>query len=481
MLHRRDAMLRLGRLGLGSVTLPELLRLESDRLARASGGTPAGGLAGGLAGGADAGAPSRPRGRAKSCILIYLWGGPPQQDMWDMKPESATGIRSQFATIPTVVPGIDVCEHMPLFARHTDKVALVRSVTHPSNNHEPSVYRTLTGRINNTLSVPRNQRNRNDFPNLGSIVSWFTPAGEMPAAVTIPRPIGHDGVTYSGTHGGFLGGRHDPMETAAAEETPEKPTHPIALQSDLAEARLLARRGLLGTLEELDERYQHVRSARSIDSYRAQGFSMLTSPKAKRAFRLDLETAETRERYGRNEYGESLLLARRLVEAGVRLVTISWMYIQKGGNVANVWDNHGPFEGLTGTNMLKAYYCLPSLDRGFSALMDDLQREGLLDETLVAMWGEFGRTPKLNAAQGRDHWGAVQTACFAGGGVRGGTVYGASDGDAAYPRSNPVSPEDLLATVYHSLGIDPDAEVYDPLNRPHRVVDGRPIHEILQG
>ena len=481
MLHRRDAMLRLGRLGLGSVTLPELLRLESDRLARASGGTPAGGLAGGLAGGADAGAPPRPRGRAKSCILIYLWGGPPQQDMWDMKPESATGIRSQFATIPTVVPGIDVCEHMPLFARHTDKVALVRSVTHPSNNHEPSVYRTLTGRINNTLSVPRNQRNRNDFPNLGSIVSWFTPAGEMPAAVTIPRPIGHDGVTYSGTHGGFLGGRHDPMETAAAEETPEKPTHPIALQSDLAEARLLARRGLLGTLEELDERYQHVRSARSIDSYRAQGFSMLTSPKAKRAFRLDLESAETRERYGRNEYGESLLLARRLVEAGVRLVTISWMYIQKGGNVANVWDNHGPFEGLTGTNMLKAYYCLPSLDRGFSALMDDLQREGLLDETLVAMWGEFGRTPKLNAAQGRDHWGAVQTACFAGGGVRGGTVYGASDGDAAYPRSNPVSPEDLLATVYHSLGIDPDAEVYDPLNRPHRVVDGRPIHEILQG
>ncbi|MFM7162720.1 MAG: DUF1501 domain-containing protein, partial [Planctomycetaceae bacterium] len=418
---------------------------------------------------------------AKSCILIYLWGGPPQQDMWDMKPESATGIRSQFATIPTVVPGIDVCEHMPLFARHTDKVALVRSVTHPSNNHEPSVYRTLTGRINNTLSVPRNQRNRNDFPNLGSIVSWFTPAGEMPAAVTIPRPIGHDGVTYSGTHGGFLGGRHDPMETAAAEETPEKPTHPIALQADLAEARLLARRGLLGTLEGLDERYQQVRSARSIDSYREQGFSMLTSPKAKRAFRLDLETPETRERYGRNEYGESLLLARRLVESGVRLVTISWMYIQKGGNVANVWDNHGPFEGLTGTNMLKAYYCLPSLDRGFSALMDDLQQEGLLDETLVAMWGEFGRTPKLNAAQGRDHWGAVQTACFAGGGVRGGTVFGASDGDAAYPRSNPVSPEDLLATVYHSLGIDPDAEVYDPFNRPHRVVEGRPIFEILHG
>jgi len=471
MLHRRDAMLRLGRVGLGAVTLPELLRWESSRWARGAGGEAPGPGAGGPA--------RRSGGRAKSCILIYLWGGPPQQDMWDMKPDSATGIRSQFATIPTVVPGIDFCEHLPLLARHTDKVTLVRSVTHPSNNHEPSVYRTLTGRINNTLAVPRNQRNRNDFPNLGSVVSWFTPPGGMPAAVTIPRPIGHDGVTYSGTHGGFLGGRHDPMETAAAEETPEKPTHPIAPQAELVEARLLARRGLLGTLEDLDRRFQQERTAQSIDSYREQGFSMLTSPQAKRAFRLDLETPATRERYGRNEYGESLLLARRLVEAGVRLVTISWMYIQKGGNVANVWDNHGPFEGLTGTNMLKAYYCLPSLDRGVSALLEDLQGEGLLDETLVAMWGEFGRTPKLNAAQGRDHWGAVQTACFAGGGVRGGTVFGSSDGDAAYPRSNPVSPEDLLATVYHSLGIDPNAEIYDPLNRPHRVVEGRPLFEIL--
>jgi len=155
------------------------------------------------------------------------------------------------------------------------------------------------------------------------------------------------------------------------------------------------------------------------------------------------------------------------------------MYIQKGGNVANVWDNHGPFEGLTGTEMLKAHYCLPSLDRGLAALLDDLQQSGLLDETLVALWGEFGRTPKLNAAQGRDHWGACQTACFAGGGIRGGTVYGSSDRDAAWPRTHPVSPQDLLATVYHSLGIPPDAEMYDPLNRPHRVIDGRPLTELL--
>ncbi len=457
MFHRRDAMIRLGQFGLGSLSLSNLLRAEQTR----------------------GEAPVAQSRSARSCILIYLWGGPPQQDMWDMKPLAAEGIRSQFQPIQTVVPGIDVCEHLPLFARHTDKTAIIRSLTHDSNNHEPSVYRTLTGRINNTLVVPRNQRNRNDFPNLGSVVSYFTPLGAMPASVTIPRPIGHDGSTYSGTYAGFLGGRFDPMEVAAAEETNEKPTHSIALPPEINETRLLARRGFLNVIEETDRRYQSVRAARGMDSYREQAFGMLASPVAKRAFNLDLEDPKTRERYGRNEYGESILLARRLVESGVRLVTISWMFIQKNGNVANVWDNHGPFEGLTGTQMLKAPYCLPSLDQGFSALMDDLKSRGLLDETLVAMWGEFGRTPKLNVNQGRDHWGACQSAVFAGGGIRGGQIYGSSDRDAAYPSSNPVSPEDMLATVYHALGLPAETELRDPLNRPHRLVDGRPLVDLF--
>ena len=461
-------MIRLGQIGLSAVTLPQLLRgnaafagrdVTTDSPART--------------------AVKRSTSKAKSCILIYLWGGPPQQDMWDMKPGAAEGIRSQFVPISTVVSGIDVCEHLPLFARHTDKTALVRSVTHPSNNHEPSVYRTLTGRVNDTLAMPRNKRNRHDFPTIGSVLSSFTPLGPIPAAVTIPRPIGHDGVTYSGTYAGFLGGRHDPMEVEAAKETDEKPTHSIALPQEVHEARLLGRRGLLNVLEATDRHLQSERAAAGLDSYRQLAFSMLTSPVAKRAFNLDLEDAPTRDRYGRNEYGESILLARRLVEAGVRLVTISWMYIQKNGNVANVWDNHGPFEGLTGTNMLKAYYCLPSLDQGFSALMEDLVSSGLLDETLVALWGEFGRTPRLNAAQGRDHWGACQTAVLAGGGVRGGVVYGSSDRDAAYPRTNPVSPEDLIATVYDALGLAPEAEMHDQLGRPHRLVDGRPLSELF--
>lgn len=459
MLHRRDAMLRLGRFGLGALTLPQLLRVEATM--------------------ASNDIVARPAAPAKSCILIYLWGGPPQQDMWDMKPDSAPGIRSHFRLIPTVVPGIDVCEHLPLLAQHTDKTALVRSVTHDSNNHEPSVYRTLTGRINNTLAVPRNKRNRNDFPTMGSVVSYVTPLGAMPASVTIPRPIGHDGVTYSGTYAGFLGGRHDPMEVAAAEETNEKPTHSIALPTDVQESRLLARRGLLNVIEQIDRRMQTDHLVTGLDSYRELAFSMLSTPTAKRAFNLELEDPRTRDRYGRNEYGDSILLARRLVESGVRLVTISWMFIEKSGNVANVWDNHGPFQGLSGTDMLKAYYCLPSLDRGLSALLEDLSGRGLLDETLVAAWGEFGRTPKLNAAQGRDHWGACQTALFAGGGIRGGTVYGSSDRDAAYPRSNPVSPEDLIATVYQALGIPTEIEMRDQLNRPHRLVDGRAIGELF--
>jgi uncharacterized protein (DUF1501 family) len=243
----------------------------------------------------------------------------------------------------------------------------------------------------------------------------------------------------------------------------------------MPEARMLARKGLLGTVEQMERQLDETRSMKDLDSYRAQAFSMLTSPAAKQAFRIELEDAKTRERYGRNEWGEAILLARRLVEAGVKLVTISWMFIQKGGNVANVWDNHGPFEGHTGTEMLKQVYCLPSLDQGFGALMEDLSRSGLLDETLVALWGEFGRTPKLNNAGGRDHWGAVQTACLAGGGIRGGQVYGASDKDAAYPAANPVSPEDMLATVYYALGIDPEGTMRDPLGRPVRVVEGEPL------
>jgi hypothetical protein len=454
MLHRRDAMIRLGQLGLGAVTLPALLNAAPSTN------------------------PRKPGGKAKSCIYIFLWGGPPQQDLWDMKPDAPQGIRSQFQPIHTRVPGIDICDQMPLLAQHTDKVAVVRSVTHSSTVHEASVYHMLTGHQNPTLISPRNQRRRTDYPNLGSIVSYFSPASGLPASVTIPRPIGHDGVTYAGTYAGFLGPRHDPLELREAPNSNDQPVHSISLPNQIDDSRLLARQGLLKLLEEQDRRLQDSRATEALGGYYEQAFSMLSSPVAKKAFNLELEPPALRDRYGRNEYGDSFLLARRLVEAGVRLVSVIWMYFMPNGRISNVWDTHGGTPGLgnvTGFAMLKEKYCIPPLDRAYSALIDDLDQRGLLDETLVVAVGEFGRTPKINNNQGREHWGPAQSALLAGGGVRGGQVYGSTDKLAEYVKDNPISPEDFLATIYYALGIPTDREISDRDDRPQRISDGRPV------
>jgi hypothetical protein len=395
-----------------------------------------------------------------------------------MKPDAPAGIRSQFKPIRTVVPGIDICDQMPLLAKHTDKVAVVRSLSHASNVHEASVYHMLTGRQNPTLVSPRNFRRRSDFPNLGSVISYFSRPGDMPASVTLPRPIGHDGITYAGTYAGFLGPRHDPMEMQSAPNSNDQPAHSLGTPAGVDATRLLARRGLLHMLETQDRLLQTRRETEALTGFQEQAFRMLSSPTAKRAFNLNRESPAVRERYGRNEYGESFLLARRLVEAGVRLVSVVWMYFMPNGRIANVWDNHGGTGGLggiTGYAMLKAPYCLPPLDRAYSALLHDLSERGMLEDTLVAMVGEFGRTPKINATQGRDHWGMCQSALLAGGGIRGGQVYGVSDKIAAYPKDNPVSPEDFLATIYHSLGLAPGREVHDREGRPHRISEGKPV------
>ncbi|MEX2288261.1 MAG: DUF1501 domain-containing protein [Planctomycetaceae bacterium] len=455
MLHRRDAMIRLGQAGLGGLTLPTLLRAENS-VAKSP----------------------QPRGTARSCILLYLWGGPPQQDMWDMKPHAPAGIRSEFEPIDTVVPGIQISDQLPLMARHTDKMAIIRSYTHPSNQHEVGVYHTLTGKINNTLAVPRNQRNRNDFPHPGAVVSYFSPPSTLPASVTIPRPIGHDGVIYTGTYAGFLGPQHDPMELAAPGEVKGPPPHSLTLADGLNDHRVQSRYGLLKTLELHDRSMQAKSATQSFDRFREQAFRVLTAPEAKGAFDLGHESDAMRERYGRNEYGESFLLSRRLIESGVRLVTVVWYYICPDGNVANVWDNHGgtgSLGGLTGYQMLKQPYCLPSLDRAYAALLGDLSERGLLDETLVVMLGEFGRTPKINAANGRDHWGPCQSVVLAGGGVKGGQVYGASDKIAAFPARDPVAPEDVIATMYEAMGIPPSSLIHDAQNRPYHISEGTPV------
>ena len=458
MLHRRDAMIRLGQVGLGSLTLPGLLAAEQQTIAKHD-------------------AP------AKACILVYLWGGPPQHDTFDPKPDAPDGIRSQFGTISTAVPGIQICDQLPQIAKHTEKMAIIRSYTHPSNQHEVGVYHTLTGKINNTLAVPRNQRNRRDFPTMGSVVSYFKPPGDLPTSVTIPRPIGHDGVVYTGTYAGFLGPQHDPLELQAPAEVQERAAHGLDLPQGWDAHRIQSQVGLLKTLETYDRINQdHATRRGGLGQFREQAFRMLTSSAAKKAFDLTKETEQLRDRYGRNEYGECFLLARRLVEAGVRLVTFVWYYVCKDGNVANVWDNHGgtgSLGSITGYQMLKENYCLPPLDQGYSALLEDLSSRGMLGDTLVAMLGEFGRTPKINTNAGRDHWGPCQSVVLAGGGIRGGQVYGASDKQGAYPTDKPVRPEDLIATVYHALGIPDDALLYDSQHRPHRATEGEPLVELF--
>ncbi len=457
MLHRRDAMIRLGQLGAGGLALPSLLEARANVPATVRGGS------------------------ADSCIFVFLWGGPPQQDMWDMKPEAPQGIRSLFQPIDTAVPGIRICDQMPCLARQMDKVAVVRSLSHGDNNHEPSVYHMMTGRRDPTLVSPRNPRKRSHPPNFASALAYFAPAGPVPATVTIPRPVGHDGVTYAGTYAGFLGPKYDSLEKLAANKSNEPAAHPTILPPDMPQTRLVARQGLLKLLENQDATLQKTGGS-DLDGFRDQAMQMISSPKIREAFDLDREPSKLRDAYGRNDYGESFLLARRLVESGVKVVSVIWMYIMPNGGVANVWDNHGGTAGLggiTGFAMLKEKYCLPPLDRGLATLLDDLSNRGMLDRTLVAVAGEFGRTPKINGSQGRDHWGAAQTALFAGGGIRGGQVYGKTDKVAAYPTENPVSPDDFLATIYHAMGVDPAAMIRDRENRPHRLCDGSPVSALF--
>lgn len=453
MLNRRDAMLRLGQLGAGAFALPQLLEASTRAVP----------------------AP----GPARSCIFLFLWGGPPQQDLWDLKPDAPDGIRSPFRPIHTRVPGIHITEMMPRLAAQMDKVAVVRSVTHTSNIHEPSVYHMLTGRNDMTLTVPRNQRRRSHPPFFGSVLAHFAPPAPMPAVVTIPRPVGHDGVTYAGTNAGWLGPQFDPLELKEAPGSAEQPVHAVALPDDMNVTRLQARRGLLTLIEDAQRRADH---RTPLGGFYDQAFRMLSTQTAKRAFNLELEPSAVRERYGRNEYGDSFLLARRLVEAGVRLVSTTWMYIFPTGRVSNVWDNHagyGIHGAQTGYDLLRSPVCIPPLDQALSALLEDLSMRGLLDETLVVAVGEFGRTPRINATGGRDHWGPCQSALLAGGGIRGGQVYGSSDAAAAYVRDRPVAPEDLLATIYHAFGLAPNLEFHDREGRPHRLCDGTPIQALF--
>ena len=398
------------------------------------------GLLGGAAR-ADA-AEGRSFGRAKACILVYLFGGPSHIDVWDMKPDAPPEVRGEFKPIATNVPGVRITEHLPRLAQLADQYALIRSLAHGDNAHGSAGHTMLTGR--RPCALGEVGPNADDFPHYGAVLTRLRPGPPaVPPFVALPWAITTSTNIVPGQNGGFLGRVGDPfrLETPADQSLTFSPplTRPPA---DITEERERQRRNLRDLLAQ-DDLLRRNDTATQMDALYRRAFDLIDSRAAERAFRLEREPEKVRERYGMNVFGQSLLLARRLVEAGVRMVTVYWpdrkdpeAFINNGNKdsvAVPAWDTHGWKVGKTPNFPSLRDTLLPALDQSSSALLEDLRSRGLLDETLVVWTGEFGRSPRINGDAGRDHYGNVFSAMLAGGGVRGGQIYGASDKQGAVP------------------------------------------------
>jgi hypothetical protein len=390
-----------------------------------------------------------------------MWGGPSHLDTWDLKPNAPAEVRGPFRGIATSVPGLSISEHFPRLASRAHQYAVVRSMTHTDPAHLSPVHHLMTGRVAPKPNSDADGASRFDAPCIGAVVRKTSPAsGPLPAAVTLPWAVSHPsapGGVAPGQSGGWLGPAFDPFLVTGNPNSPGFRVAGLTGPADVPGSRLLHRSDLLRSLD---------RAAPQNGSYaqlRQRALDLLASPRVSGAFDLALESAATRDKYGRHAHGQSCLLARRLVEAGTRLVTVNF---PDDGQA--FWDTHGNnFPSLQNRLM-------PPADQGFAALLDDLDARGLLGETLVVWVGEFGRTPRIESG-GRQHWPRCYSAVLAGGGVRGGSAYGSSDKIGAYPADNPVSPADLTATMYHALGIDPQSPTFDRLGRPLTLTEGRPL------
>ena len=430
------------------------------------------GLLAGEARGASGGELAASFGKAKRCLLLFMWGGPAHQDLWDLKPQAPDNIRGEFQPIATKVPGIQIGELLPNIAQHTDKLALIRSVTHTDNNHSTGAHWMLTGH-KHRVSAENFGASPSDFPHLGSVVSKLRPSRQsLPSFVALPERIGTTaGAITPGQNGGILGSQYDPF---TIDEHPDKPDFKIdmlAQRAGLDDGRVAQRQHLLATLNAQRAELDASRRVDALNGYFQRAADLVTSPAARAAFDLSQETDKERDRYGRKTFGQSLLLARRLLVAGVRLVTVYWHRDMPG--VDTTWDTHGQ-----NFKQLKERL-VPQVDQPIATLLADLADRGLLDETLVVWSSEFGRTPKINGNAGRDHWGPCNSIWLAGGGVRGGQVYGSSDKQAAYPADNPVGPADVTATIFHLLGIDPHTQIHDREGRPLAISHGRVIEGLF--
>ena len=428
---RRHA-LRLGTTGLlGGLALPQLLQLQAK-------------------------AATKQKAKAKSCIFLFLEGGPPHQDMWDPKPAAPAEIRGPFSPIATNVPGTQITNQLPLCAKMADKYTILRSHSHRDNGHTTGYHYVMTGRRANFADGDNPVPNNAFYPSVGSIVSReLGTKSEIPPYINLPHPMAGGGP-------GFYGAEHAPFVIEADPTQPDfevKDLQPIA---GLSQKRLSTRQRLLAGIEKLERNASRGR-ADVMSTYYEKAHRLITSPAAKKAFDIHAEPRAVRERYGSTQIGQCALLARRMVESGCQFVGVD----------APGWDVH--------------FNCFPSLqtdlipyaDRAFSALVTDLEERGLLDETLVVMMGEMGRTPRINAQAGRDHWSMAQTVIFAGGGTKPGQIIGATDKHAAAPTTEPISVNDLLFTIHTLMGIDPTRTYYGPLGRPVPITDGGKLIDAL--
>lgn len=402
--------------------------------------------------------------RQRSCIFILLQGGPSHHDLWDPKSQASAEIRGPFEAIETSQPGMYLGELMERSARVAERLCLVRSMTHQFNNHIAGTYIALTGSTNQ----PNQDReaHTDDFPGPGAILNYLGPlAPSVPRSVSLPSWLSIPGPSnrMPGQYGGFLGSVRDPFLIEGNPSDTEYRPLSLSLPDGMDASRIHGRLNLSAQLDS-SARLLEKDLDRQYDRLRHSAYDLIVDGRVRQALDLTLESAAVRDRYGRTKIGQSLLLARRLVEAGVQFVAFN-AFNQE-------WDTHGGLHG-------RYKQIVPPMDHAFAALVDDLARRGLLDDTLVINTGEFGRTPRINKDGGRDHWPNAYTSVLAGGGIRGGMVYGETDRQGAEVLGHPVAPADLLATMWHQLGIQPATEIHDRLHRPHRVSDGRVLKDLL--
>jgi len=463
----RREFLRVGGAGLAGLSLANILQLQA-RQAPGTGPAP--------------GQPRNGWGQAKSVIILYLQGGPSHIDIWDPKPDAPSNVRGDFKPIRTVVPGIQLSEVMPNLARHIDKATLIRSMSYTPVglfNHTAAIYQIMTGYTPDRVS-PSGQLEPpapNDFPHLGSQIARLRPP-EVPMLpfVMLPRPLQESNVIGKGGTAGFLGAAYDPYYFYQ-DPAKELNLADLTLRPEVSRERLERRSRLLKSVNDAMPDMEKAVGKYALDAYYQKAFDLVSSGRARDAFDLTREAEALRDRYGRHTFGQGCLLARRLVEAGTRVVQMNWPAVANGDPNVDAWDTHAANFGP-----LRNLHC-PKLDSGLSTLLDDLDQRGLLKETLVVALGEFGRSPRLgvstsgntNSPDGRDHWPYCYTALIAGAGVARGALYGRSDATGSSPSDSPVHPTQIVATIYHALGIDPHTMVMNHLNQPRELVQAEAV------